>query len=84
MLNEVLGVIEFLSTAFREPDEELLKLVQAIGGEIGQFVERMRAEAALRRAKSTLRDQAQELELRLLALADSWRSRAHRRRWPWA
>ena len=67
MRNEVLGVIEFFSTAFREPDEELLKVVQAIGGEIGQFVERMRAEAALRQSEEHLRNQAQELELQLLA-----------------
>jgi signal transduction histidine kinase len=65
--NEVLGVIEFFSTAIREPDEDLLKMVQAVGGEIGQFVERMRAEAALRQSEEHLRNQAQELEQQLLA-----------------
>jgi signal transduction histidine kinase len=67
MRNEVLGVVEFFSTAIREADEELLKTVQAIGGEIGQFVERMRAEAALRQSEEHLRNQAQELEQQLLA-----------------
>jgi two-component system NtrC family sensor kinase len=38
-----------------------------IGGEIGQFVERMRAEAALRQSEEHLRNQAQELEQQLLA-----------------
>ena len=42
--NEALGVIEFFSPDVREPDEELLKLVAGIGGQIGQFTERRRAE----------------------------------------
>jgi PAS domain S-box-containing protein len=65
--NEVLGVIEFFSTAVRELDDDVLKTAQAIGGEIGQFAERMRAEAALRQSEEHLRNQAQELEQQLLA-----------------
>lgn len=42
--NEVLGVIEFFSHEIREPDDELLKMVVGIGGQIGQFTERKRAE----------------------------------------
>jgi PAS domain S-box-containing protein len=42
--NEVLGVLEFFSPDVREPDEELLKLAAGIGGQIGQFTERRRAE----------------------------------------
>jgi len=44
---EVLGVIEFFSPEVREPDEELLKMVVGIGGQIGQFSERKRAEERL-------------------------------------
>ncbi|MGI8836739.1 MAG: PAS domain S-box protein [Pyrinomonadaceae bacterium] len=44
---EVLGVVDFFSPEVREPDEELLKLVAGIGGQIGQFSERKRAEARL-------------------------------------
>lgn len=65
--DEVLGVIEFLSTEIREPDQDLLKMVESVGSEIGQFVERLRAEAALRRSEENLRNQAQELERQLLA-----------------
>jgi len=65
--NEVLGVIEFFSTAVRELDDDVLKTAQAIGGQIGQFAERMRAEAALRQSEEHLRNQAQELEQQLLA-----------------
>lgn len=67
MRNEVLGVVEFFSRAVREPDAEMVKTVEAIGGEMGQFIERMRAEAALRQSEENLRNQAQELEQQLLA-----------------
>ena len=67
MRNEILGVIEFLSPAVREPDDDVVKTVEAIAGEIGQFAERMRAEAALRQSEEHLRNQAQELEQQLLA-----------------
>jgi PAS domain S-box-containing protein len=65
--NEILGVVELFSTTIREPDADLLRTVKAIGGEIGQFVERIRAEAALRQSEEHLRNQAQELEQQLLA-----------------
>jgi PAS domain S-box-containing protein len=65
--NEVLGVVEFLGTEARQVDDDALKTALALGGEIGQFVERMRAEAALRRSEEHLRNQAQELEQQLLA-----------------
>ncbi len=67
MHNEVLGVVEFFDTAIHEPKEDILKMMRMIGGEIGQFVERMRAEAALRQSEEHLRNQAQELEQQLLA-----------------
>ena len=40
----VWGVIEFFSPDIREPDDELLRMVAGIGGQIGQFTERRRAE----------------------------------------
>ena len=45
---EVLGVLEFFSHQIRQPDIKLLKLLSAIGSQIGQFIERTEAEAALR------------------------------------
>jgi len=50
---EVLGVIEFFSREIRQPDQELLATL-AIGSQIGQFIERKRAEEALLRAQSEL------------------------------
>jgi PAS domain S-box-containing protein len=44
---EVLGVVDFFSAETRTPDDELLRLVASIGGQIGQFTERKRAEERL-------------------------------------
>ncbi|HVF48735.1 MAG TPA: PAS domain S-box protein [Pyrinomonadaceae bacterium] len=41
---EVLGVIEYFSRESREPDASLLELMSTIGSQIGQFIERRRAE----------------------------------------
>src|SRR6185369_2264008 len=45
---EAVGVLEFFSHEVREPDSELLEMFGAIGSQIGQFIERRRAEAALK------------------------------------
>jgi signal transduction histidine kinase/ActR/RegA family two-component response regulator len=42
--DKVWGVIEFFSSKVREPDEQLVKLAAGIGGQLGQFVQRKRAE----------------------------------------
>jgi signal transduction histidine kinase len=51
---EVLGVIEFFSREIRQPDQELLNVLATIGSQIGQFIERKRAEEALREAQAEL------------------------------
>lgn len=51
----VLGVMEFLSREIRWPDENLLQTLLITGRQIGQFVERKRAEAALRASEERLR-----------------------------
>ena len=46
MLNEkVLGVLEFFSHETRPPDDDLLQVFVTVGSQIGQFIERKRAEA---------------------------------------
>src|SRR5204863_5319860 len=52
MGEEILGVLEFFSPKIREPDEDLLTMVRAIGSQIGQFIERKQAEAALRHSEA--------------------------------
>ena len=49
------GVLEFLSPAFQPPDDDLLQMVAALGSQIGQFIERKRAEAALRESEERFR-----------------------------
>jgi signal transduction histidine kinase/CheY-like chemotaxis protein/HPt (histidine-containing phosphotransfer) domain-containing protein len=46
-----LGVMEFFSPEIREPDEDMLRMFDAVGGQVGQFIERKRAEAELEHAK---------------------------------
>jgi signal transduction histidine kinase/integral membrane sensor domain MASE1 len=53
---EILGVIAFFSREIRRPDEALLQLFATIGSQIGQFIDRKRSEAELRRT-SEAKDQ---------------------------
>jgi PAS domain S-box-containing protein len=48
------GVMEFFSLEIRERDEDVLKIFGSIGSQIGQFVQRKRAEAALQKSKELL------------------------------
>jgi diguanylate cyclase (GGDEF)-like protein/PAS domain S-box-containing protein len=43
----VTGVVEFFSHEIRQPDGELLEVMSDLGRQLGQFIERRRAEAAL-------------------------------------
>ena len=45
--SHILGVIEFFSQEIQEPDETLLELLGTVGSQIGQFIERKRAEEEL-------------------------------------
>ena len=51
---DVLGVMEFFSNEIRQPDRELLEMMAIIGSQIGQFIERKRAEDALVHARAEL------------------------------
>jgi two-component system sensor histidine kinase/response regulator len=55
--DEVVGVLEFFSSAARAPDEELLETLATIGIQIGQFTVRLRAEQEL----ATLFEQSPDL-----------------------
>jgi PAS domain S-box-containing protein len=49
---EVLGVVEFFSRTILPPDDELLATTEVIGSQIGQFIERTGAEAAVRESEA--------------------------------
>jgi PAS domain S-box-containing protein len=59
--NEIECVIEFFSRQVRQPDGELLRMVDDIGLKIGQFGERARTKGVLRETEAQLR-QAQKME----------------------
>jgi diguanylate cyclase (GGDEF)-like protein/PAS domain S-box-containing protein len=56
--NQPLGVVEFFSPEIKQPDEALLQIMGAIGSQIGQFIQRKQAEAALRSSEEQLRQLA--------------------------
>jgi len=46
---DVLGVMEFFSQRIQRPDDQLLEMLATVGSQIGQFIERKRAEEELDR-----------------------------------
>ena len=65
--DDVLGCIEFFSHEIRQPDQDLLDMMTAIGSQIGQFIERKRAEEALRASEASLAEAQQ------MSHTGSWR-----------
>jgi anti-anti-sigma regulatory factor len=71
---EVLGVIEFFSREVRPPDEPLLQMMASVGAQIGQFLERQRAQAERERLQTEVirlqDEQLAELSTPLIPLTD--------------
>lgn len=65
----VFGAVEFFSRQKRVPEPELLALLTSFGRQIGHFVERKRAESALRESEDRFRAMADSAPV-LLWLAD--------------
>ena len=51
----IIGVLEFASLTPRQPDFELLKVLNDIGAQVGQFIERKNAERAVIESESKFR-----------------------------
>jgi diguanylate cyclase (GGDEF)-like protein/PAS domain S-box-containing protein len=62
----ILGVVSFSSSRVREPDERLMKTMRVIGSQVGQFLQRKEAEAALSSSEKRFR---QTFELAASGLA---------------
>jgi signal transduction histidine kinase len=56
MDDKVLGVMTFLNRKVQEPDEMVLQMMANIGSQIGQFIQRRRAESDLKQAHAELED----------------------------
>jgi PAS domain S-box-containing protein len=58
--NEVVGVIELFSREPRIPDDSLLLIADALGNQIGQFLQRKRSEAELEQVNKQLLDTSRQ------------------------
>jgi diguanylate cyclase (GGDEF)-like protein len=61
---EVLGLLEFFSTEDQEPDEELLAVMDSVGVQLSQVLERAESQSQLREANERLNAWVGELENR--------------------
>jgi hypothetical protein len=53
--NEVIGIVEFFNRQIKEPDEELLAMLNSLGMQIGQFLGRKQIEEMLDEARERYR-----------------------------
>jgi PAS domain S-box-containing protein len=60
---EVIGVMDFFSRSVQSPDEDMLKMFDALGSQIGDFMTRKRAEEALVRYSGELERSNKELQM---------------------
>ncbi|HET9234220.1 MAG TPA: PAS domain S-box protein, partial [Candidatus Eisenbacteria bacterium] len=72
--NDVLGVVEFFSSETRQPSQHLLTMMAAIGSQIGQFIERRRAERARAALLATLKETDRRKDEFLAMLAHELRN----------
>jgi sigma-B regulation protein RsbU (phosphoserine phosphatase) len=63
---DVLGVMEFFAAESREPDDDVLEMMDAAGAQIGQFIERTETERELRASRAGLAQLADTLQQSLL------------------
>ncbi|MCE9565185.1 MAG: PAS domain S-box protein [Planctomycetes bacterium] len=53
---ETLGIIEFMHREIKQPDDEKLKMMMAIGSQLAQYIERKRTEASLRQSEARIQE----------------------------
>jgi PAS domain S-box-containing protein len=68
--SEVFGVMDFFSQEFRQPGQDLLDMMATIGSQIGQFIERKRAEADLQNAFLEIKKLKDQLDKENIALRE--------------
>ena len=71
---EVIGIIEFLSQQRRERDPEMLRMLDSLGSQIGQFIERKQVEeerVQILAREQVARTEAEGAERRLAFLAEA-------------
>lgn len=68
---EVVGVVELFSREVQQHDRHMLAALAAVGTEIGQFIERKRAEEALKKTLADLAASHEQLQSTQLELVQS-------------
>ena len=63
--DKVLGVMEFFSHQIRPPDDDLLQVFVTVGSQLGQFIERKRAEAKVHTHAEELEQKNRTLDIAL-------------------
>jgi len=63
---DVLGAIEFFAPESREPDDDVIAMMNAAGAQIGQFIERTETDRELRASRAGLARLAETLQQSLL------------------
>jgi signal transduction histidine kinase len=61
---DILGILEFFDTRPRQPDDELLKLMDTMGAQVGLFLGRRQVTALLERERAARRDADEAVRVR--------------------
>jgi PAS domain S-box-containing protein len=78
---QTIGAMEFFSREVRPPDETLLHMMENLGSQLGQFIERKRAEAEREQSEERYRSLAEAMPQLVWATDENGSHFYYNRRW---